>query len=53
RNGRYFYDLEESAATKLFTKVGFTIEKMWITGDVREGRSDEKWINILARDRAV
>ena len=49
RNGRYFYDLKEDTAKALFTKIGFKVEKMWITGDVREGRGDEKWINILVR----
>lgn len=49
RNGRYFHDLTEDTAKALFTKVGFTVEKMWITGDVREGRGDEKWVNLLVR----
>lgn len=49
RNGRYFYDLKEDTAKALFTKVGFKVEKMWITGDVREGRGDEKWLNILVK----
>ncbi len=49
RNGRYFHDLTEDTAKALFTKVGFIVEKMWITGDVREGRGEEKWINILAK----
>ena len=49
RNGRYFYDLKEDTAKALFTKVGFKVEKMWITGDVREGRGDEKWMNLLVR----
>ena len=48
RNGRYFHNLTEDKAEVIFTKVGFHIEKMWITGDVREGREDEKWLNILA-----
>ena len=29
------------------------IEKMWITGDVREGRGDERWLNILLRKTDV
>ena len=49
RNDRYFYDLKEDTARALFTKVGFKVEKMWITGDVREGRGDEKWMNLLVR----
>ena len=48
RNGRYFHDLTEERAEKLFTKVGLNIEKMWITKDVREDRVDEKWLNIIA-----
>ena len=43
RNGRYFHNLTEETAEE----AGFKVEKMWITGDVREGREDEKWINIL------
>lgn len=47
RNGRYFYDLTEKRAEDLFIVGGLVIEKMWITGDVREGRGDEKWLNLL------
>ena len=25
------------------------IEKLWITGDVRDGRGDERWLNIILR----
>ena len=32
---------------------GLQIEKMWITGDVREGRGDERWLNILLRKKDV
>ena len=28
---------------------GLQIEKMWITGAVREGRGDERWLDILLR----
>lgn len=42
RNGRWFRDLKEEKARELFTKVGFSVTKMWVTGDVREGRGDEK-----------
>jgi len=49
RNGRYFHNLTEEKAEKIFTQAGFKVEKMWITGDVREGREDEKWINILMK----
>ena len=25
------------------------IEKQWITGDVRAGRGDERWLNMILR----
>lgn len=49
RNSRYFTDLTEETAEELLKECGLKIEEMWITGDVREGREDEKWLNILAR----
>lgn len=49
RNGRYFTDLTEEKANKLLAACGFKDKKMWITTDVREGRGDEKWLNILAK----
>ena len=29
----------------------FKIEKMWRTSDVRPGRSEEKWLNLLLRTK--
>lgn len=49
RNGRYFCDLTEEKAEELFTVGGLKVVKMWITGDVREGRGDEKWLNTILR----
>jgi len=47
RNGRYFNDLTEEDAKFIFEKANFKIEKIWITQDVRKGRENEKWTNIL------
>ncbi len=49
RKGRYFYDLTEEKAGELFTVSGLKVEEMWITRDVREGRGDEKWVNLVVR----
>ena len=50
RNGRYFTDFTEEMFQEFARQIlGLKIEKMWITGDVREGRGDEKWLNILLR----
>lgn len=50
RNGRYFTDFEEKSFTAFITQIEeLRIEKMWVTGDVREGRCDERWLNLLLR----
>ena len=50
RNGRYFSDFTEESFSKLVKGIhGLVIEKMWITGDVRDGREEEKWLNIILR----
>ena len=50
RNGRYFTDMTEEALSYLLTKVtGFNIEEQWITADVRPGREEEKWLNVILR----
>ncbi len=50
RNGRYFTDFTEDEFKDFVGEIlGLEIEKMWITRDVREGRGDERWLNILLR----
>ena len=48
RNERYFHDLTEEKAQRLFSGVGLNIEKMWITKDVRPDHVDEMWLNIIS-----
>lgn len=48
RNGRYFTDLtEHSLADLLEEGTGLKIDDFWISGDVRPGRGDEKWLNAI------
>ena len=48
RNGRYFTDLTEGAlASILEDGTGLKIDEFWITGDVRPGRENEKWLNAI------
>jgi len=50
RNGRYFTDMDEESFSVLIEKTGrLQIEKLWISTDVRPGREDEKWLNVLLR----
>ena len=50
RNGRFFTDFTEETFQEFVADVdGIRIEKMWITGDVRPGRGDERWLNLILR----
>ena len=50
RNDRYFTDMTEESLSALLTKVtGFNIEEQWITSDVRPGREEEKWLNVILK----
>ena len=50
RNGRFFTDFTEDSFREYISDVKeLTIEKLWITNDVRPGRQDEKWLNTLLR----
>ena len=52
RNGRYFNDMTEEKMELLLKRLkNFQIEKMWRTSDVRPGRSEEKWLNLLLRTK--
>lgn len=50
RNGRYFTDLKEDTLKSLLQDTGgLRITEQWITGDVRPGREEEKWLNVLLK----
>ena len=50
RNGRYFTDMtEETMSVLLRNFPELKVDKQWITGDVRAGRGDERWLNLLLR----
>ncbi|MBQ8640242.1 MAG: class I SAM-dependent methyltransferase [Lachnospiraceae bacterium] len=50
RNGRYFTDMTETSMKELLADFPeLEVEKQWITGDVRVGRGDERWLNMILR----
>lgn len=50
RNGRYFTDMTEETFGALLQKIPeLEIEEKWITSDVRPGRGEEKWLNLILR----
>lgn len=48
RNERYFTDFTQEIFTNFIFKIPqLKTKEIWITGDVREGRGDERWLNII------
>lgn len=53
RNGRFFTDFNLEIFKDFIKDVeDILIEESWITGDVRPGREEEKWLNLLLRKTA-
>ena len=54
RNGRHFTDFTEESFELLMTEIPtFRIIEVWITSDVRPGRENERWLNILLKKTAI
>lgn len=54
RNGRYFTNFTyESFCEFISDMKGIAIEEYWYTGDVRPGREDQKWLNLLLRKTSL
>lgn len=52
RNGRYFTDMTETGFAELMHGIAtLEIEEQWITSDVRPGRGEEKWLNVILRKK--
>ena len=53
RNGRKFTNLDESLLKSVLSNTPLIIKTTWQTGDLREGRESEKWLNaILIKESA-
>lgn len=52
RNERYFTNMDEDLFLK-FSRAytDLKIEELWVTADVRPGRRDEKWLNLILRKK--
>lgn len=50
RNERFFADFKKHELKDLFAKVrGFEILDIWQTEDVRSNKSEQAWLNVLAK----
>ena len=54
KNGRYFTYLTEKSFEELIQNIPIlTIDKLWISKDVRAGRGDEQWLNLILKKQAL
>ncbi|OOQ67362.1 class I SAM-dependent methyltransferase [Vibrio parahaemolyticus] len=53
RNGRQFTNLDESLLESVLANVPLSIKMTWQTGDLREGRESEKWLNVILIKESV
>ena len=55
RNGRFFMDFTEKSFEKFasFAAAEFVMVDEWVTADVRPGRGDERWLNLILRKCTV
>ena len=52
RNGRFFTDMTEETLADFLSEIdGLELEEQWTTSDVRPGRGEEKWLNLILRKR--
>lgn len=54
RNGRFFTDFTPEGFQAFMENLPeFRMAEQWVTGDVRPGRGDERWLNMLLERTAV
>ena len=54
RNGRYFKDFTEETFQQFMQNFNeVSIKETWISVDVRPGRGDEKWLNVILQRSAI
>ncbi len=52
RNGRYFTDFTSEKYHEFMKDIDhLETEEEWISSDVRPGRGDEKWLNVIIRKK--
>ena len=50
KNGRYFTYMTEQTMDALLKECPrVRVEQQWVSGDVREDRGDERWLNMILR----
>ena len=50
-NGRFFNYYSEHSLREFMVENGFEVLELFVTQDVREGRQDENWVNVVGVKR--
>lgn len=51
KDGRFFCDMTDESCRRLFEGAGLTVIESFMNADTREGREDEKWVNVIGEKR--
>ena len=50
RKGRFFTDFTELSFAEIIGRIdNLVLVESWITGDVRDGRGSERWLNVIVK----
>ncbi|MBQ8814597.1 MAG: methyltransferase domain-containing protein [Lachnospiraceae bacterium] len=49
KDSRFFNDYTEDEVQEVFEKAGFRCVECFVTADVRAGRGEEKWVNVIGK----
>ena len=49
KEGRFFHDMTAESLRALFEQTGLTVLESFFSRDVREGRNNENWVNIIGK----
>jgi len=53
RGERTFSDFTEESVKRLTNDAGFVVVECGITSDIRPGRAEEKWVNVIVRKMII
>lgn len=51
RGDRTFSDFTEESVKRLLNNAGFEVIECGVTSDIRPGRADEKWVNVITKKK--
>ncbi len=54
REGRFYNDMTESKFRRIMSSIpSLTLEESWVSSDVKPGRENDKWLNLILKKHSV